>query len=143
MREDHRFAAEIAIACEIGEPLSIFLGRLWPDPRSPLVPKWLDSDQDYAVSYRAWRAQVCPQCGLHPLDWPNERDETWKGHTHYCWGCVEVDDTRKAVGERLSDERKSQLRVTLVPRTEGERLLLEAYERDEIELDELERLTGR
>lgn len=140
MRADPRFAAEISFCNERGIPHSIFLGRLWPNPDDPTEPQWLDVDQDVAMAHHTWAGQVCPHCGLHPLDWPTERSETWKGVLSTCWGCVEVADTMSTIPKDVSEERRRHIRAHLVPRTESERLILEAYDADRIGFDELQDL---
>jgi hypothetical protein len=133
MRSDPAWAAQVAFCCRVGIPLSEFLGRV-PDPGEP---RWLDEDRDVAVGFERWSTGICPGCGLHRLDWLDERDETWKGTIEVCHGCVEIGDTRATIPKKVSDERRAALRVYLTPRTARERILLEAHERGEIETDDL------
>jgi hypothetical protein len=139
MRSDPAWVAAVRFACEHGIPISVFFGRV-VEPGEPL---WLPDDTEVAIGFEQWVAAVCPNCGLHRLDWEHEHDETFKGRIETCFGCVELADTRRSIPEKTADDRKMALRVYLVPRSQPERDLLEAHERGEIDGTELtEALTG-
>lgn len=124
MRDDPGWAAGIRFACEHGIPASVFFGRVV----RPGEPQWLAEDTETAVAFEQWAGQICGGCGLHPLDWPSERDETWKGRIDTCFGCAEIGDTRSMIPKSMSEARRSSIRVHLVPRSAPERTLLEARE---------------
>lgn len=136
MRSDTRFSLEVGYACEHGIPLSVFQGRCWPNPRDPAEEQWLEDDRATAITYMAWRSALCPRCGLHPLDWERERDETWKAVSRTCWGCVELHDGQSEL-DKASEGTKASTHTSLVPRPRFELVLLEAYEADEIGWDDL------
>lgn len=133
MRDDPRWAVAVRYACEHGIPLSVFLGRVV----EPGEPVWDEDDRDVALGYTLWISGVCGSCGLHRLDWEHERDETWKGTIVTCFGCVELADTRAQIPDSVSAERRATQRVFLTPRTERERILLEAVERGDLDVDDL------
>lgn len=133
MRNDRRWALAITYAATHGIPLSVFLGRVV----EPGEPVWLLEDTQAAMGFEQWSAAICSGCGLHPLDWPDERDETWRGQIDMCHGCIEMADTRATIPDKVSDDRRRAMRVYLVPRPEPERLLLEAHERGEIDTDDM------
>jgi hypothetical protein len=131
MRADPVFAAKVRYSCDHSIPWTVFNGRTWPNPRDPREPQWLDDDRELAVAWVMWSAQLCPGCGLHPLDWPNERDETHKGVIDVCWGCLEVEDTRASIPEGKTpgeQRRRSATRVRLQYRDPNEKILLDARE---------------
>lgn len=138
MRADAAWVAAVRFSCEHGIPISVFFGRVI-EPGDPL---WLTADTEVAIGFEQWLSAVCPACGLHRLDWESERDETWKGRIETCFGCVELADTRKTIPEKVGADRRAAMRVYLVPRSEQERLLLEAHERGEIENQELRDALG-
>lgn len=123
MRADLHWAAAVRFACRNGIPLSVFHGRI-PTPDEPL---WLPDDRDTAVAHEMWVSQVCGGCGLHPLDWPIEKVETYKGRVETCHGCREMADTRKTIPADTSEAARAAMRVFLVPRSEIERLILDEY----------------
>lgn len=137
MRHDPSWAVKVRFVCRVGIPMTEFLGRV-PQPGKP---RWTAFDRQVAMEYERWSGQVCPNCGLHPLDWENERDETYKGVVEACFGCRELSDTRAQLPSDLSEERRSELRVYLTPRSERERVLLDAVDRDELPADVLDDLT--
>ena len=132
MRADPRFAAELAICAGAGIPHSIFLGRLWPDPAHPRAPQWRQDDRDKAVAYRLWAGQLCPGCGLHPLDWERERDELYEAKLTTCHGCREQADRLAQIPETVSQARRAAMHVHLEKRDPTELLLLLARERGDI-----------
>lgn len=134
MRDDPAWATAVQYACGHGIPVSVFFGRVVEVGQ----PTWLVEDTEVAIGFEQWQAQLCPHCGLHRLDWPRERDETFKGRTETCFGCVELADTRRGIPKSVSDDRRQAMRVYLVPRSDQERELLEAHERGEIDTDELQ-----
>jgi hypothetical protein len=94
MRSDPAWVAAVRFACEHGIPISVFFGRV-VEPGEPL---WLPDDTEVAIGFEQWVAAVCPNCGLHRLDWEHEHDETFKGRIETCFGCVELADTRRSIG---------------------------------------------
>jgi hypothetical protein len=95
-----------------------------------------------AVEFERWSGQVCGGCGLHPLDWENELDETYKGVVSACFGCREIADTKAQIPEK--QQNRPELQVGLVPRSERELLLLDAVDKGEMDpevLDVLDQLT--
>jgi hypothetical protein len=135
MRNDPMFATGVRFVCRVGIPYSEFLGRI-PGPGEP---RWLAADREVAIEFERWSSQVCGGCGLHPLDWENERDETWKGVVQACFGCREIADTKRSIPEKARD--RTDLQVSLLPRSERERLLLDAIDQGEMEPDVLDLLT--
>jgi hypothetical protein len=132
MRADPHWAAGVRIAGRAGIPLSQFHGRV-PAAGEPL---WLPEDRDTAVAFELWSSQVCGGCGLHPLDWPDEQSETYKGRISTCHGCREMADSRATIPNDVSDTHRAAIRVFLVPRPAIERLILDEY--DAGRLDNLE-----
>ena len=134
MRGDPPFAAAIRFVCRIGIPYSEFLGRV----PGPAEPRWLDDDRELAVAFERWNGQVCPSCGLHPLDWEDELDETWKGVLRTCFGCRELDDIRSTIPEK--HRGRQDIHAFLTPRSERERILLDAVAADEMDASVLDDL---
>lgn len=135
MRGDPAFAAAIRFVCRAGIPYSEFLGRVLVSGQ----PRWTDEDRLVAVAFERWSAAVCPSCGLHPLDWEHELDETWKGELRTCFGCRELGDVRSTIPEKHRD--RGDIHAFLVPRSEQERMILEAVELGELPDEVLEDLT--
>lgn len=133
MRDDPTWAVMVRFVCEHGIPMSEFLGRV----ARPGEPRWTAWDRQVAVEYTRWSGQVCQGCGLHPLDWPNERDETHAGVIDKCHGCAELADARSTIPDDVSDERRSAMRVHLRRRSRRELELLEAMERGDIEWEDI------
>lgn len=129
MRADPGWATAVQFSCAHGIPLSVFFGRV-VEPGEAL---WLPEDTEAAIGFEQWSSQLCGGCGLHRLDWPEERSETWKGTITTCFGCVELADTKAGIPKDVSDARRQSMRIYLVPRPERERLLLEAHEHGELD----------
>ena len=136
MRDDPGWATQVRFVCRVGIPLSEYLGRV-PKPGEP---RWTGYDRMVAEEFERWSAQVCPNCGLHPLDWENERDETHAGHMTMCFGCDEIAATKAQIPDDVSNERRSAYRIGLRRRSRRELLLLEGVEQgwlDDEVLDDL------
>lgn len=129
IRNDPVFAAELKFCCDHGIPHSIFLGRVWPAPWALHEPQWSTEDRLKAVAYTMWSQQLCQGCGLHPLDWANEEDETHEGVVSVCWGCQELADTTAKIPDDVKPQRRQAMRASLRRRAPNETLLLEARDR--------------
>lgn len=136
MRNDPGWAVQVRFVCGAGVPMSEYLGRV----TAPGEPRWLPYDRMVAEEYERWSSQICPGCGLHPFDWPNELDETHAGVIDICHGCAEIADTRATIPDKVSERRREAMRVRLRRRTARELVLLEAVERGELEPDVLDDL---
>jgi len=66
LESDPQFADEIRFACEHGIPRSKLLGRVVAQNE----PEWTTGDLTEMLAYQRWHDEVCPGCGIHPLQWP-------------------------------------------------------------------------
>lgn len=111
LRSDSAYMAELTYCWERGLPPSIFRGRPMPEPGESY---WSDDDRLEILAFATWRAQVCPGCGMHPLDWPNETGPSrkpMKVRTVKCFSCAELHESQAAIPEG----HRRQVRTYLVP----------------------------
>lgn len=65
-------------------------------------PQWLEGDVQKVIAYRAYMANLCPECGTANEDWVDEKSRflehpEWEWHTHRCYGCSEKELLRKSI----------------------------------------------
>lgn len=85
LASDVQFAAEIRYASEHGIPRSRLLGRV------PGVgePEWTSADLIEVLAYQHWCDDVCPGCGIHPLQWPEaSTDPPFDVEASRCPACL-------------------------------------------------------
>lgn len=117
LRADPVLAEAMAFCADHGIPLSIFLGRAYPNPLDPTEPLWRPQDTSDALGYRIWLMAVCPSCGLHERDWENEREQPYMARALLCNGCKEVIEANK---EYVDHETPQAVHMRLVHNDEGE-----------------------
>lgn len=102
--------------------------REWRIPHSQLLGgdgRWTPEDREKAKAFVLWEAQRCPECGVHPQDWPTEtgidEEAPFEVHSTRCFGCQAVnawlDSYRKATEVRGQPDPKAMwgLRTSLRP----------------------------
>jgi hypothetical protein len=83
-------------------------------PHSELL-KWDRSDVDKAISFTAWKAKFCPQCGTDPAEWLDEDGRAvepppYVGDTRVCLGCATLEEERAKVPKDAGHRYTSFLR---------------------------------
>ena len=83
LRVDPTFAVQMQVCREWRIPHSTFLGG--EDDVPPGV--WTDLDREKAMAYVLHEGQRCKDCGVHPIDWPEETTGGFHVEGMFCWGC--------------------------------------------------------
>ena len=83
-------------------------------PHSRLL-SWDRSDVDKAISFTAWKAKFCQQCGTDPAEWVDEdgiaiEPPPYTGDTRRCLGCATLEEERAKLPKEYGQDYTSYLR---------------------------------